>query len=69
VRKYRIALRARLGFRLIHRIDGEDRMRIGTAGSHLRGNPNRFHDLLFGRAVRVGFVDFSSVLDGRPAAN
>jgi hypothetical protein len=33
VRKYRIALRASLGFRLIHRVDGEDRMRTGTAGS------------------------------------
>ena len=33
VRKYHIALRASLGFRLILRVAGEDRMRTGTAGS------------------------------------
>ncbi len=33
----------------IHRIEGENRMRIGSAGPHLGGDPNRFHELLFGR--------------------
>jgi hypothetical protein len=33
MRDCRISLRAGLGFRLIHRADGENRIRIGTAGS------------------------------------
>ena len=35
----------------MHRVDGNDRMRVGGAGPHLGGNPDRFHDLLFGRAL------------------
>src|SRR5438552_11615102 len=35
----------------MHCVDGDDRMRVGGAGPHFSGDPNRFHELLFGRAL------------------
>src|SRR5574338_1315524 len=35
---------------LLHRVDGKRRMRVRTACAHLGGDPDRFHDLLLGRA-------------------
>src|SRR5690606_20363885 len=35
----------------IHRVEGDDRVRIGAAGTHLGGDPDRLHDLLLGRAL------------------
>src|SRR6185295_17988402 len=47
---YRVASCTWLGFRLMHRVDGEDRMRVGSACPHFGGDPNCFHEFLFGRA-------------------
>src|SRR5579864_1430647 len=49
--RYHVASRTWRGFRLMHRIDGEGRVRVGGAGAHFGGDPNRFHDLLFGHAL------------------
>jgi hypothetical protein len=35
----------------MHRVDREDRMRVRGAAPHFGGDPNRFHELLFGRAL------------------
>src|SRR5207248_1631603 len=35
---------ASLGFCLLHRINGEGRMSIGSTGPHFSRNPNRFHE-------------------------
>ncbi len=44
------ALRARLGLAATHYIEGKKRLRESATRSHLGGNPNCFHDLLFGGA-------------------
>src|SRR5437773_2396821 len=49
--RQRLASCASLGVTLIHRVDGEDRMRVGSAGPHLGRHPNRFHEFLFGCAL------------------
>lgn len=46
-----LASRGRFDIRPIHRVDGDERMRICGTGPHLSGNPDRLHDLLFGRAL------------------
>ncbi len=38
-------------FRLIHRLKRKVRMRVGGARAHFRGDPDRFHYLLLGRAI------------------
>ena len=35
----------------MHRVDGNDRVRIRRACTHFGGDPNRFHELLFGRSL------------------
>src|SRR5918999_1979518 len=38
-------------FQLTHGLKCKVRMRVSAASAHLRGDPNRFHHLLLGRAV------------------
>ena len=43
----------RRGLSLVHHVDSERRVCDRSTGPHLGGDPDRFHDLLTGRAFRL----------------